>query len=364
VIEIGIIGCGQISRSYTATLSRFRHLEVVSCADIIWSRAEDLSLRFPRIVPKDIEDLLSDPRIGIVINLTPPSVHAEITARSLRARKSVYSEKPLAHTSAEAEMLVNLADEFDVELACAPDTILGDFMAAARKTLASGRIGSPFASIGAMLSSGPERWHPNPASYYHETVGPLVDMGPYYLTALITFFGDIRAVSCSSSRRSRLPQLNHEESQIRAFEVEVDTHHNVLLSFEGDRTASLVTSFDCMGSKYKGLEIYCTGGTLWIEDPSSFTSRVEVLAKGSADWKPIEQPQAAIPQHRGLGVAQMAYALEQGSRYRSSRALAVEVVEVLEAARRSSTGGAKISLTRRRTEIEQLLSPEIERLLW
>jgi predicted dehydrogenase len=220
---VAIVGCGVISDTYARTLGELEFVRVTACVDALPARASDLAGRYDaRALELDVA--LADPDVDVVVNLTPPQAHAEVSRRVLTAGKSVFSEKPLGIELGEGTALVMLARERGVRLGCAPDTFLGAGLQTARAAIDRGDIGEPLAANAFMLQAGPEWWHPNPGLFYERGAGPLFDMGPYYLTTLVQLLGPARAVT-ATARVSRSRRPIHSEPQRGALiDVEVPTH--------------------------------------------------------------------------------------------------------------------------------------------
>jgi predicted dehydrogenase len=193
-VKVGIIGAGVISDRYLSNAKRFPGLKIVAIADIDPARSRVRAEQHD-VAPASVEGLLADPDIEVVVNLTVPSVHAEVNRAAILAGKHVYSEKPLATDRAAGAELLALADQRGLLVGCAPDTFLGAGLQTARSVLDAGVIGTPIAATAFMVGFGPERWHPDPAFFYAPGAGPLFDVGPYYLTMLVHLFGPIAAVN-------------------------------------------------------------------------------------------------------------------------------------------------------------------------
>jgi predicted dehydrogenase len=256
--KIGIIGCGKISGIYLEAGKHFNNLEVVACADIDMARAKSQAEHYHIAKACSVEELLADPTISIVVNLTIPKVHASVGVASIKAGKSVYSEKPLAVTRAEAKELLELAKARGLRVGCAPDTFLGGGLQTCRKLIDEGAIGEPVAVSAAMLSHGHETWHPDPEFYYQPGGGPMFDMGPYYLTALISLLGPIKRVA--GSTRITFPErlITSQPKHGQKITVNTPTHIAGTMDFASGVIGTIVTSFDIWGSNVPLMEIYGT----------------------------------------------------------------------------------------------------------
>jgi len=254
-MNVGIIGCGNISGIYCEAGCKFYSIEITALADIDLERAKAKAAEYgiPRAL--SVDALLADPEIELVVNLTIPAVHAQVSKAALHAGKSVYSEKPLAVTREDARELLDLAQAKGLRIGCAPDTFLGGGLQTCRKLIDDGWIGQPIGGAAFMLSHGPESWHPSPDFFYQPGGGPMFDMGPYYLTALTTLLGPVRRVS--GSARASFPErvIGSKQRFGEKVKVEVDTHVAGVLDFESGAVVSITTSFDVWSHQLPFMEI-------------------------------------------------------------------------------------------------------------
>lgn len=324
--RVGVIGCGNISKVYLQNLGAFDNLAVVACADIEPDRAVARAAEFG-IAALSVEDLLADRRIELLVNLTVPDVHAEVSRAILKAGKHVYSEKPLATRRKDARRLLKRATKKNLRIGGAPDTFLGGAWQTVRQLLDAGAIGQPVAATAFMVSHGPEAWHPNPDFFYQPGAGPLFDMGPYYLTALINLFGPVRRVA-ALARASFSERLTRDG---RAIPVNTPTHVAGSLEFANGALATLITSFDIWHSQLPRVEVYGSEGSLRAPDPNEFGGTVSLRGRDEGAWRdvPVELPY--IENCRGLGVADLAQAIRTGTPARCGGAMAYHVVEVMSA---------------------------------
>ena len=343
VSRVAIVGCGVISRTYAHTISQLGFVELAACVDADGDRAQELAEAFGAKA-RAFDDVLLDPDIDAIVNLTPPLAHLAVSRASLDAGKTTFSEKPLGVEFAEGQALVRLAAERGVPLGCAPDTFLGAGLQTARAVIDRGDIGVPLAANAFMLGSGPESWHPNPAIFYQHGAGPLLDMGPYYLTTLVQLLGPARAVS-ASARISR-PQRPILSEPLRGalIDVEVPTHVGALVEFAAGPIASLVTSFDVQATRYFNIEVYGTDATLSVPNPNTFGGPVRLKRNGDEAWTEVELLSANLPQQRGIGLADMLWARRSGREHRTSSALALHVLELMTGALTAAEQGKRVDL--------------------
>ncbi len=343
-IGVGIVGCGFISGIYLENCAAFEILNVVACADLDLERAQAKAAQYG--VPKacSVEELLADPAIDIVVNLTIPRAHAEVALAAVRAGKSVYNEKPLAVTRAEAHQVLEEARAAGVLVGCAPDTFLGAGLQTCRKLLDEGAIGVPVAATAFMLCHGHEGWHPDPDFYYQAGGGPMFDMGPYYLTALTSLLGAVRRVT--GSARISFPErtITSQPKQGATITVNTPTHVAGVLDFASGAIGTLVTSFDVWSAEVPLIEIYGSQGTLSVPDPNTFGGPVHLRRAGEREWSEVAPAHGYARNSRGIGVADMAYALRSGRPHRASGELAYHVLDIMHAIHDASHEGRHIDL--------------------
>ncbi|EHB67123.1 MULTISPECIES: Gfo/Idh/MocA family oxidoreductase [Paenibacillus] len=344
-VKAGIIGCGKISGIYMENCQKFDILELKACSDIDRSRAEEQAAHYGIPHVYTTEELLADPEIEIVINLTIPALHAKITLDALQAGKHVYVEKPLAVTREEGLVVLETAREKGLLVGCAPETFLGAGIQTALKLVRDGKIGTPIAATAFMMSRGHEFWHPDPEFYYAAGGGPMFDMGPYYLTALVQLLGPIRSVSGMTGKALTERTITSEKKYGQKIQVDIPTHVAGLLRFDNGAIGTLITSFDVFGgSTLPNIEIYGTQGTMLVPDPNTFGGSVKYRLTGESEW--TEEP--LLPGYdqntRGIGPADMAYAIRNGRSHRASGELAYHVLEAMWAFHDSSDSGKQYEM--------------------
>jgi len=328
-IKVGIIGTGNISGIYFQNGKRFESMEVVACADLDVERAKARAAEFG-VRGCSVEELLADPDIQMVINLTIPLAHASVCLQALEAGKHVYVEKPLAATREEGQQVLELARRKGLLVGSAPDTFLGGGIQTAVKLIRDGWIGTPIGATAFMTSGGHESWHPAPEFYYHKGGGPMFDMGPYYLTALIAMLGPITRVT--GSARISYPErtITSQPKFGQKVKVEVPTHVAGIMDFASGPIGTLLTSFDTKGgSTLPRIEVYGSGGTLLVPDPNGFGGTVSIWRAGSKEWSDIPLTHGKAENARGVGAADMARAIQAGRKHRASGELAFHVLEAM-----------------------------------
>jgi predicted dehydrogenase len=342
-VGIGIIGCGNISPAYFRGFRVFNILDVVACADIDMGRARARAEEFGISTACPADELLTDPTIQIVVNLTIPTAHTEVNLAAIAAGKHVFCEKPLAITRADGQRTLAAAQKKGVRIGCAPDTFLGAGIQTCRKLIDDGWIGAPVAATAFMTCHGHESWHPDPAFYYQLGGGPMLDMGPYYLTALVTLIGPIRRVT--GSTRITFPErlITSQPHYGTRIKVETATHVAGVMDFANGAVGTIITSFDIWAANLPRVEIYGTEASLSVPDPNHFGGTVLLRRADASDWSQIPLTHS-IDIGRGIGVADMAYALAGGKHHRASGKLAYHVLDVMHAFDDASQTGRHIEI--------------------
>ena len=344
-VKVGIIGCGNISGIYFKNLTQtFQITEVVACADLIPERAAEKAKEYS--IPKacTVEELLADPEIKIVVNLTIPAAHTEINLAALRAGKNVHCEKPLAIAREDGKKVVELAKENGLLIGCAPDTFLGGGLQTCRKLVDDGWIGAPVAATAFMTCHGHESWHPSPEFYYKLGGGPMFDMGPYYLTALVSLLGPANRVTGSARISFPKRTITSKPKFGNIIDVEVPTHVAGVLDFENGAVATIITSFDIWSANLPHIEIYGSEGSLRVPDPNTFGGPVYFRMHGCNEWKEIPLIYGYSENSRGVGVADMAYAIVSGGKSRANGDVGYHVLDIMQGIHDASSEGRHYKL--------------------
>jgi predicted dehydrogenase len=345
-VKVGVIGCGNICGIYLSVSKRFEVFDVVAFADLDVERAKARAAEHGSARACTVDELLRDPEIRIVVNLTIPSAHYEIAMAALEAGKSVYGEKPLATNRTEGRKLLETAKSKGLLVGGAPDTFLGGAHQTCRRLIDDGVIGEPVAAAAFIMGGGMEMWHPDPQFYYQKGAGPMLDMGPYYLTALVNMVGPVKRATGSS--RISFPErlITSQPKHGQKIRVTTPTHIAGVMDFASGAIGTITASFDVMGgARLPCIEVYGTEGTLAVPDPNAFGGTPVVHRQGQEGWREVPFTHTSnLDNSRGVGVADMAYALLSGRPHRCSGELTYHVLDVLLAFNEASDAGTHVDV--------------------
>ncbi|RKR92895.1 putative dehydrogenase [Micromonospora pisi] len=342
--RVGVVGLGVISRAYLETLADHPAVTIAALADLDASRSAAAAATIPGAEALSVERLLERPDVQTVLNLTIPAVHAEISLATIDAGKNVYVEKPLAVTFPDGRLIVDRAAAAGVRVGCAPDTVLGTGTQTARAAIDGGLIGRPLSASAVMLTPGHERWHPHPDFYYVEGGGPLLDMGPYYISALIHLLGPVRAVVGAASRLRTERVIGSGPRIGQRIPVEVDTHVTGVLEHVNGALSTITTSFDGVATTAAPIEVRGETGTLAVPDPNHFDGEVRLFALGGTEWRVLEPRAGYAGGSRGIGLVDLVGATPQRPP-RAGGDFALHVLETMTALLGSAVEGRRIELT-------------------
>lgn len=339
-LGVGIVGCGNISTAYLNFSKLFKPIEVRAVADIDPAAAQSKAQDFG-IGSRSVEELLASDDISIVVNLTVPSAHYEVTRQILLAGKHAYSEKPLVLTLEEAKDLRDLAARSRLRVGCAPDTFLGGAHQRVRQAIDEGAVGRVIGGTCHIMGHGHEHWHPNPDFFYQIGGGPVFDMGPYYTTNLVQLIGPVRAVTAMSSAPVATRTIGNGPRKGTKIPVETPTTFHAMLEFQSGAVVTLGASWDVWAHRHKEIEIYGENGSIFVPDPNFFGGTVTVVdpKQSATDLDFLDHPFGcnnvtdtrgiSRANYRGAGLADMATALQEGKAHRCNLELAVHVVDVM-----------------------------------
>lgn len=326
-IGVGLIGAGTISRQYLENLTTFPDIVVHAIGDVYEPVAEQRAQEFGIETWGGVDATLGHPDVEIVINLTIPAAHVEVAIATIASGKHVWSEKPFSLDRASGLALLAAAEKAGVRLGSAPDTFLGAGLQTARRMIERGDIGVPLTALTLMQSPGPESWHPNPAFLFQEGAGPLFDIGPYYLTALMQTFGSVRRVAAlgGKSRPTRVIGSGPKEGQ--EFEVTVPSHVSAIAEFEGGQSSQSIFSFDSPADRHGFIEVTGTEGTMSFPDPNNFDGDIRIKHAGDDEW--TSYPAIGATSGRGSGVLEMGRAIRADQPHRATGQLAYHVLDTM-----------------------------------
>jgi predicted dehydrogenase len=325
-VGLALVGAGVISTQYLTALSSFPDVRVLSVADLDEERARAQAQAYGVPAHGDVASALAIPEVEIVVNLTIPAAHAEVATAALQAGKHVYGEKPLALAPSDGAKILAEAQTRGLRVGSAPDTFLGAGLQSAARAVRAGLIGEPVSATAVTQGPGPESWHPSPEFLFQYGAGPLFDIGPYYLTALVALFGSVTRVAATSRQARAQRVVGSGPRAGTVFDVEVPTHVHALLDFASGPSASATFSFDSAVPR-RMIEITGTEGTLSLPDPNTFEGPLRIQRFGEDTWQdlPVEGTIAG----RGIGVLDMARGVRGGVPHRASGELAQHVLELM-----------------------------------
>jgi predicted dehydrogenase len=342
-MKIGVIGCGAISGQYLSMAKNFPAIEISACADMNPEAAAAKAKEFNIPQAISVEALLADPEIELVINLTIPRAHVPVALQCIEAGKHVYLEKPLGINREEGKALLDAASKKKLRIGCAPDTFMGAGIQMSRKLLDENAIGKPHAFTAFMMGRGHEHWHPSPEFYYDLGGGPMFDMGPYYLTALLQMFGPVKRYMGMTS--IAVPQRTITSKPKFGKKVDVVTPDHVMgmMEFESGVTGTIIMSFATPNASYDGanpITVFGSAGSMKVPDPNGFDGKVFTRPwDASTDWAEI--PSDFVKGYgRSIGAADMAYAIRAQRPHRASAEQAFAVLDLMQGFLDSSQSGA------------------------
>jgi predicted dehydrogenase len=374
-VGVGIVGCGNISEVYLVNAKLFRDIHVVACADIDVEAAKRQAGRHG-VVAASVPDLLKRDDVDVVLNLTIPEAHAEVSLSALEGGKHVYSEKPLATTVLDGERILAAAERCRLRLGAAPDTILGAGYQTARRAIDAGKIGRPLSAVAAIMSHGVEHWHPNPGFFFRKGAGPVLDMGPYYVSALVSLLGAVSSVQAAAKIGFAERMVSTPGSKFLGQTIRVETATSVqaLPEFASGAQATFLASWDVWKHSLPPIELHGEIASLRLPDPNWFGGRVEI-AEGLGGWRAISarrEPFAAAnwplskPAHanyRGLGLADMARAIVEGRLHRADGRFALHALAVMTGMLHAAADGRRVAITVPCERPEPLTAREAKSLL-
>lgn len=344
---VGVVGLGVILDAYLTTLAEHPGIRVAAVADLDASRAEAVAARLPGTRASTVDELLAADDVETVLDLTTPGAHAQVALACAASGVDHYGEKPLAATLGDATTVVEAAQRAGVRLGCAPDTVLGTGVQTARAVVDAGLVGRPTGAVATWVSPGHEAWHPNPDFYYLPGGGPLLDMGPYYLTSLVHLLGPVVAVTGSAGRVRDSRTIASGPRAGEVIPVEVATHVAGTLEHADGAISTVTVSFDAAGTRARPIEVYGTEGTVSVPDPNTFGGEVELLTRGGTAWETVPDRAGFVGSSRGVGLLEMVGAAGLGpapDEARASGAVGLHVMEIMTGLLASATTGHRTTI--------------------
>lgn len=360
---VGIVGLGVISQQYLATIGSHPLIRIAAVADLDQARAEAVA-ESTGATALSVADLVAHPDVDTVLNLTIPAAHKEIALAAIGAGKGVFGEKPLASGFDDGAAIVTAGRDGGVPVGSAPDTVLGTGTQTARAVVDAGRIGQPISALATMYTPGHERWHPNPDFYYREGGGPLLDMGPYYVSSLVQILGPVVRVTGASSRLRDIRTIGSGPREGEQIGVSIDTHVTGILEHANGALSTLVTSFDGTATTASSIEIHGASGSLVVPDPNTFGGDVRLRSTGETEWGTVPAEAGFEDGARGIGLLDF-IRTPSGDQSRASGSFALHVLDIMTSMLRSAEEGRRIDLT---TSVERPpvvpLTPATEWRAW
>lgn len=331
-VRVGVVGTGNISGIYLENSHKFPEYEVVAVADILQDRAQEQADKYQIPRALSVDELIVDPEVELVLNLTIPAAHAAIAIRSLEAGKVAYGEKPFATNREDGQAILDAAATAGLLVGCAPDTFLGAGIQTVRHAIDNGKIGTPVAAVCVMASPGPAIWHPDPGFFFQPGGGPVLDMGPYYITNLVTLLGPIRRVSAKGFSPGKERTIGRGPKAGQTIPVDILTTVTAQIEMESGVLATLFMSWDVWDTANTNFEIYGEEGALSGWDPNTFHGPIKlnnaaIPERGNWEDLPLVSPHDG--NSRGLGLADIAVAHRTGVAPRASGTLAFHVLDVM-----------------------------------
>lgn len=367
-LGVGIIGCGNISTAYLELAGMFKGYEILAVADINLDNAHAQASKFG-VRAHSVDELLAADDIDLVINLTIPAAHAEVSRKILEAGKHVYSEKPFVLTLQEAQDLATVAQANNVRIGSAPDTFLGSSHQLARSLVDDGAIGTVTHGAAVVMSSGMEDWHPNPDFFFQKGGGPILDLGPYYICNLVQMLGPVKAVTSFTGSAHARRTIRNGPRDGESVPVETPTTIHAVLSFESGAIITLLASWDVWASNHPIMELYGTEGTMNLPDPNFFGGELTITERAKPPVVKTWDHPFAVPNfednqanYRGAGLADMALAIAQDRPHRCNDAFATHVVEVMTAVLEAGETGQVMAM-KTRCERPAFMGPDQARAL-
>ena len=362
VFKVGLIGCGHISETYFRAQEYFNNIRIIKCADINMETAKKCAIHY-NIEAVTVEELLKDKEIEIILNLTIPRAHFEVSKMALENGKHSYAEKPMAVNFEDGKKLVELAKERNLYIGNAPDTFLGGGIQKTRELIDNGVIGEIKLGNAIFAFPGVQSYHPNPEPWFAENEGgPVIDMGPYYLTALVNLIGPAKQVQGRCTKVFEEREIGIGPKKDQKFKVETPTTYLATIQFENDCIIQITLSFDVVAHQRNHIELYGNKGSIIVPDPNMFGGSVFTCKKLGGDWKEhktnkmplgkinirqksLRANEASInANYRGVGLAEMAYCIQNKKKHRCNGELSLHVLDIIKSIMYAARIGKRVNI--------------------
>jgi predicted dehydrogenase len=354
ILGVGVIGCGNISAAYLKLAPLFNNIEMRAVADINIEAAKARGAEF-KLQAQSVKQLLENTNVDIVVNLTVPAVHHRVSRQILEAGKHVYTEKPLTLSIKDAQDLSRLAAKKKLKVAAAPDTFLGGSHQQARKAIDDGQIGKVMSGTAHVMGPGMEMWHPNPDFFFLPGGGPILDMGPYYITNLINLIGPVKRVAALSGMARKERLITSAPRNGQKLKVKTPTTYQAILEFQSGAMVTLSASWDVYAHKHQNMELYGTEGAMFVPDPNFFGGSVMMCGTdGKMHAMPAWEHPLAVPNwdgpherwanYRTAGLADMADGIIRKREIRCGIERALHCVDVMTSIMKSGETGKFVDI--------------------
>jgi len=359
VFKVGLVGCGHIAETYFRAHKYFNNFKIIKCADIKEKASKTCAKRYG-IKSLSVKDLLKDKEIEIILNLTIPKAHYQVAKNALLHNKHVYSEKPMAINLKNGKELVKIAKRRKLYIGNAPDTFLGGGNQKSKEILEKKTIGKINLGNAIFAFPGVQSYHPNPEPWFAKKEGgPVIDMGPYYLTALVNLLGPAKEVCGSIMRGVKKRTIGIGPKKGRKFKVKCPTTYLATIVFENKTIIRLTLSFDVIAHQRNHIEFYGNKGSMIVPDPNMFGGSVYVCKKLGESWKEHKTNKMPLGKinirgkslranespinanYRGVGLSEMAYCIEKKKRHRCNGELSLHVLDIIQSTMKASITGKK-----------------------
>ena len=378
--NIGLIGCGNIAETYFKSQDYFNNINFIACADINKVSADECAKK-NNISSMSVEDLLNHEEVDVILNLTIPQAHFEVSEKALKAGKHVYSEKPMAIKLSDAKQIIEIANQKNLYFGNAPDTFLGGGGQLSRKLIDEGNIGEVLTGNFIFAFSGVQTFHPNPESWFKDGGGPVIDMGPYFFTTLVNLLGPAKNVRARGTKFADTRVIETGPKKNNKFSVDIPTTYMLDLEFESGSIIQGFLSFDVQNHGRNHVELYGSKGSIIVPDPNMFGGPVCTSKELGSDWNNFSVENMLLGKtnivnhsgrsneapkqsnYRGIGLSEMIHAIENNKPHRCSGELSFHVLDIINTTIDAAKNNKEIEIKSTCTKPEVFLEKEISLLM-